>query len=171
MADAMLNPPTPLPESLWGDRWQFMSLPASDLWDSLSGHMTPIQSLPEEYQPLNLGLASDQYIPGVVITGGRKSMTIARWIQAVGPKFLSVQSSAEESGGQESGRLSALMLRAGDRDRYILATFDDPEVQAAGTLFMQRQQSAQGIHFLWVQPDDSGMTYSGIWLLKASIPL
>lgn len=162
MTDAMLNAPTPLPESLWGDRWQFVSLPAGELWSCLSGHPVPIQSLPEDYQPYKLGLASDQYIPGVVITGGRKAMTIARWVQAVGPHFLTVQPSSDDPNS-----LSALILRAGDRDRYILATFNDPEVNTAGQTFTQRQTQAQGLHFLRIQPDDSGMTHSGIWLFKS----
>ena len=82
------KPPVPMPEDLWGDRWQFASLPAGELWDSLSGRLTPIQSLPPESNPLNLGLASDLFIPGVIITGGRKALTIARLYAEVFPRSL-----------------------------------------------------------------------------------
>nr|WP_317106120.1 Tab2 family RNA-binding protein [Chroococcidiopsis sp. SAG 2025] len=33
-------------------------------------------------------------------------------------------------------------------------------------IYAQRQQQSQGLHFLLVQPDDSGMTYTGFWLLR-----
>jgi RNA-binding protein Tab2/Atab2 len=157
MSQPLLNPPVPMPEDLWGDRWQFASLPSGDLWDSLSGRMTPIQHLPEPLNPLTLGLASDLFIPGVIITAGRKSMAIARWLQSVQPQTLTYQSN--------SGMPSGLIMQAGDRDRYILATFEDPEVQRAGETFQQRQALAQGLHFLLIQPDESGMTHSGVWLL------
>ncbi|HEY9750428.1 MAG TPA: Tab2 family RNA-binding protein, partial [Allocoleopsis sp.] len=51
-------------------------------------------------------------------------------------------------------------------DRWVLATFEDAEVRAAAQAYEQRKQAAQGLHFLLVQPDDSGMTYSGFWLLQ-----
>jgi RNA-binding protein Tab2/Atab2 len=162
MSQPPLNPPVPMPEDLWGDRWQFASLPSGDLWDSLSGRMTPIQSLPESAKPFNLGLASDIFIPGVIITGGRKAMAIARWLQSIQPHGLTYQSSP--------GSPSGLILQAGERDRYILATFDDADVQQAGEIFQQRQQAAQGLHFLLIQPDDSGMTHSGVWLLQSPSP-
>jgi hypothetical protein len=59
------------------------------------------------------------------------------------------------------------MLEAGLVDRWVLTTFSDPEVNTAAQSFQQRQQAALGLHFLLVQPDDSGMTYSGFWLLRA----
>ncbi|MER3590014.1 MAG: hypothetical protein C4322_21265, partial [Mastigocladus sp. ERB_26_1] len=52
-------------------------------------------------------------------------------------------------------------------DRWILVTFTDPEVAAAGRVYEQRKQESCGLHFLLVQPDDSGMTFSGFWLLRA----
>jgi hypothetical protein len=46
-----------------------------------------------------------------------------------------------------------------------VATFEDREVAAAAANYEQRKQLSQGLHFLLVQPDESGMTYSGFWLL------
>ncbi|NER29619.1 MAG: DUF1092 family protein, partial [Symploca sp. SIO1C4] len=59
-----------------------------------------------------------------------------------------------------------LILDAGLVDRWVVATFDDREVAAAALVYQQRQQLSKGLHFLLVQPDDSGMTYSGFWLLQ-----
>jgi hypothetical protein len=57
------------------------------------------------------------------------------------------------------------VLEVGLCDRTILFTYDDPEMAAAAQRFTQRQQESQGIHFLLVQPDDTGVTYTGLWLL------
>jgi RNA-binding protein Tab2/Atab2 len=145
-----------MPENLWGDRWRFASLPASDLWDSFCDRMIPITQLPESLNPLQLGLPSDAAVPGVIIDGGRRSMPLARWLDSVQP--MAIQFVA--------GSPDGLILRAGERDRYILTTFEDGEVHEAGKVFNQRKQVAQGLHFLLVQPDESGMTYSGVWLLQ-----
>lgn len=153
------NPPVPLPEELWGDRWQFASLTAGDFWDYFSGRMIPIQSLPQPWQPLQLGLASDQFLPGVAITGGRRSMQLAKWIGTTDPREILYQ----------PGTPDGVILHSGDHDRHILATFEDPEMRQAGEIFMQRKLAAQGLHFLLIQPDDSGMTQSGVWLLKAAL--
>ncbi len=153
------NPPVPLTEDLWGDRWQFASLTAGDFWDYFSGRMIPVQSLPEAWQPLNLGLASDQFLPGIAITGGRKAMTIARWIEAQDPREVVYT----------PGSPDGILLHAGEYDRHILATFEDPEMRQAGELFTERKIAAQGLHFLLIQPDDSGMTQSGLWLLNAEL--
>lgn len=158
-------PPAPLPEHLWGNRWRFAALPASDLVEAFVDRMIPIVEMPDSRLPLQLGLASTVLIPGVVIEAGRKSMQLARWIQAAQPKLLNYIAGAPDG----------LILEAGAPDpeannsvaRWILATFEDADVAQAGQTFQQRKQTSQGLHFLLVQPDESGMTYSGIWLLKA----
>ena len=149
-------PPVPLPEKLWGDQWRFASLPAVDLIDAVSDRMIPILDLPEALLPLKLGLASTVPIPGVVIDGGRQAMRLANWLQQAQPVSLSYIPGAPDG----------LILEAGLADRWILTTFEDAEVAAAGQAYEQRKQLSQGLHFLLVQPDDSGMTYSGFWLLK-----
>jgi len=58
------------------------------------------------------------------------------------------------------------VLESGLVDRWILATFTDAEVTTAGKLYQQRKRLSHGLHFLVVQPDKSGMTYSGFWLLQ-----
>ncbi|NES78695.1 MULTISPECIES: Tab2/Atab2 family RNA-binding protein [unclassified Okeania] len=148
-------PPVPLAENLWGDRWRFATLPAGNIKDIIERPI-PILSVPEFLLPLNLGLSSTLPIPGVVIDGGRQSMRLAKWLEAAQPYFLKYI----------SGDPDGLILEAGLVDRWVVATFSDREVSLAAQVYEERKQQSQGLHFLLVQPDDSGMTYSGFWLLQ-----
>lgn len=150
-------PPVPLPENLWGDRWRFASIPAGDIEEGFAQRPIPIVQMPNELLPLQLGLASTVAVPGVVIDGGRQSMPLARWLQDVQPVALNYIPGAPDG----------LILEAGLVERWVMATFEDEEVAAAARLYEQRKQTSQGLHFLLVQPDDSGMTYTGFWLLMA----
>lgn len=150
-------PPVPLPENLWGDRWRFASIPAGDIEEGFAQRPIPIVQMPKELLPLQLGLASTVAVPGVVIDGGRQSMPLARWLQEVQPVALNYIPGAPDG----------LILEAGLVERWVMATFEDKEVAAAARLYEQRKQTSQGLHFLLVQPDDSGMTYTGFWLLMA----
>jgi len=149
-------PPTPLSENLWGDKWSFATLGAGYITDFFSERPIPILETPEFLLPINLGLASTVPVPGVVIYGGRKSMQLARWLQNNRPVELNYIT------GQPDG----LILEVGLVDRWVVATFEDEEVSQAAALFQQRKQNSQGLHFLLVQPDDSGMTYTGFWLIQ-----
>jgi hypothetical protein len=149
-------PPTPLPENLWGEQWRFATLPAGDVEEAFADRPIPILKMPEFLLPINLGLASTVPVPGVVIYGGRQSIRLARWLQEAQPVALNYV----------AGSPGGLVLEAGLVDRWIVATFEDKEVAAAALAYEQRKQLTQGLHFLLVQPDDSGMTYSGFWLLR-----
>ncbi len=148
--------PVPVPEELWGDLWQFAATPAADAIEFFADRPIPIRSLPESLLPMNLGLASMLLLPGVVINGGRQSMKLARWLEAVKPVAVNYI----------AGNPDGVILEAGLVDRWVLATFSDPDVAAAARLFQERLTASKGLHFLLVQPDDSGVTYSGFWLLK-----
>lgn len=150
-------PPLPLAENLWGDRWRFASLPASNIEDIIERPI-PVLEVPEFLLPLNLGLSSTLPIPGVVIDGGRQSMNLAQWLETVRPSLLKYIPGAPDG----------LVLETGLVDRWVVATFSDQEVSGAGQVYEQRKQQSQGLHFLLVQPDDSGMTYSGFWLLESN---
>ena len=149
-------PPIPLPENLWGKEWRFATILSGDIVDEFSERPIPILQIPEFLHPINLGLASTIPIPGVIIYAGRKSMQLAQWLRESNPVSLNYIAGAPDG----------LVLESGLVDRWILATFTDEEVTAAGKLYQQRKQLSQGLHFLLVQPDDSGMTYSGLWLLR-----
>jgi RNA-binding protein Tab2/Atab2 len=153
------SPPQPLPEFLWGDQWRFAALPASEVVSAFSERPIPITAGLKIHHPSLLGLASALPIPGVVIDGGRQSLRFARWIDDVKPASLRCITG-------NAGSIDGLILKTQSGDRWVLATFQDLEVKAAAQTFVNRQHMAQGLHFLLVQPDDSGMTYSGYWLLK-----
>ncbi|MBF2067478.1 MAG: Tab2/Atab2 family RNA-binding protein [Calothrix sp. C42_A2020_038] len=149
-------PPVPLPDNLLGDKWRFASLKAGDL-EEFRNRRIPIVEFPDFLLPLNLGLASTQLVPGIIIYGGRQSMRLARWLQESNPACLNYISGAPDG----------LILESGLADRWVIVTFDDNEVKAAAKSYEQRKQQCRGLHFLLVQPDDSGMTYSGFWSLQA----
>lgn len=148
-------PPMPLPENLWGDRWQFAALSAGSIVDAFSDRPIPILEMPEFLLPLNLGLPSTLLVPGVVIDGGRRSMQLARWLEEARPFAIKYIAGAPDG----------LILEAGLIERWVVATFEDKEVGEAAKVYEERKQLSQGLHFLLVQPDNSGMTYTGFWLL------
>jgi RNA-binding protein Tab2/Atab2 len=147
--------PVPLDDGLHGDQWRFASLTPRDL-DALLDRPLRFKSAPASLHPLSLGLASTTPIPGVVFDAGRRSLHLARWIDRQIPVAI------DYIPGQPDG----LVLEVGLADRWIMATFDDPEVTAAGQLYRERRDTAGGLHFLLIRPDDSDMTYTGLWLLQ-----
>jgi len=149
-------PPLPLPENLWGEEWRFATLLAGDIEEVFGDRPMPILQMPEFLLPINLGLASILPVPGVIIYGGRQSIRLARWLQQACPVALNYV----------AGVPDGLVLEAGLVDRWIVATFADQEVTASAQVYEQRKQHSQGLHFLLVQPDDSGRTYTGFWLLR-----
>ncbi|MGC1394421.1 MAG: Tab2/Atab2 family RNA-binding protein [Coleofasciculaceae cyanobacterium] len=149
-------PPTPLPEKLWGEQWRFATLAAGNLEEAFAGRPIPCLQMPQFLLPLELGLAATLPVPGVVIDGGRQSMQLARWLQNVNPVALNYIAGAPDG----------LILDAGLAERWVVATFEDQEVTAAAQMYEQRKLASQGLHFLLVQPDNSGMTYTGFWLLR-----
>lgn len=152
-------PPQALPEAIWGERWRFGSISAGDLTDFWSDRPIPYRDLPDFLLPINLGLASTVVIPGMVIYGGRQSMRLASWLADSKPFSLNFIAN-------EPGLSGGIILEAGLSDRWILATFQDPEVAQAAQTFQERKKGCKDLHFLLVQPDDSGVTESGFWLLQ-----
>ncbi len=152
-------PPRPLPDNLWGETWRFASLPAGELVAAFRDRPLPVLDWPANLDPLEVGLGSDVPVPGLVIYGGRRSLQLVQWLTAVHPVALSyIPTEIGQSGG--------LVLEAGLVERWVLLTFEDAEIARAGKNFRQRLEVSLGLHFLLVQPDDSGMTYTGFWLLR-----
>ncbi|MGK7939161.1 MAG: Tab2 family RNA-binding protein [Crocosphaera sp.] len=152
-------PPQPLPENLWGDKWLFASFKAGDIVDYFSDRPIPIKDFPEDLKPINLGIPSTVNIPGVVIYGGRNSLYLVRWLADKQPVSLNYIPT-------EVGKSGGLILESGLVERSVLLTFEDPEMAKVAQKYEQQKESSQGLHFLLIQPDDSGMTQTGIWLLK-----
>lgn len=148
--------PVPMPDHLWGEQWRFGSLSAQDLQESLIYEPMPFQSVPPDWLPLKLGLASTTAIPGVIMDAGRRALPLCQWLHEQAPAALTYIPGAPDG----------VILESGLVDRWVLTTFDDEQVATAGHHFSDRQQQAQGLHFLLVRPDDSGMTLTGLWLLR-----
>jgi hypothetical protein len=150
-------PPQPLPERLRGESWQFAALAAGEVDYAFRDRPIPILCAPDYALPIPNGLSSDLPVPGLVIYGGRSARMLSQWLQSITPVELNYVSGAPDG----------VILAAGLAERWVMATFEDPEVATAAAVFQQRKQAAQGIHFLSIQPDDSGVTTSGFWLLQA----
>jgi len=150
--------PQPMADYLMGEQWQFAAI-SSDQLARLLQEPIPIQSIADEQLPINLGLPSTLLIPGVIIDGGRVAMTLAQWLQSARPVMLQYI----------AGKPDGLLLEAGLADRWILATFEDADMAGAARTFTERKQAAKGLHFLLIRPDDSGVTYSGLWLLQSTL--
>ena len=148
--------PAPIPDYIRGDRWQFAAIDNREL-KRLIQEPIPILDIPAGRSPMALGLPSTLLIPGVIIDGGRQSMRLAQWLQSANPVMLQYI----------PGPPDGLLLEAGLADRWIMATFQDEEVAEAARTFTERKLAAKGLHFLLVRPDDSGVTYTGLWLLQA----
>ncbi|MCB8758486.1 Tab2/Atab2 family RNA-binding protein [Planktothrix agardhii] len=152
-------PPLPLPDKLWGDSWKFASISAGNLQEFFADRPIPIVQIQDNFLPINIGLASVVAIPGIIINGGKKSMPLARWLEEIRPFAFNYI----------AGSPNGLILESGLVDRWVMATFEDAEVMDSAKTFEVRKQLAKGLHFLLVQPDDSGMTFTGFWLLQGEI--
>ncbi len=85
-------------------------------------------------------------------------MQLARWLGDIEPTALNYL--GDDPGG--------LVLDAGTTDRWVMLTFSDRQVSQSAKLYETRKSLVHGLHFLLIAPDDSGITYSGIWLLQGS---
>lgn len=155
-------PPQALPEAIWGDEWQIANIAAGQIVDLFSDRPIPILDLPQELFPINLGLASDIPIPGLVIFGGRQSMQLARWIDQNKPAYINYIAT-------EAGKSGGFVLETGLVDRWVFNTFESVSAAEIATAYEQKKQASQGLHFLLIQPDESGMTTTAFWLLCHSM--
>ena len=154
-------PPQALPESIWGDRWQIANIAAGQIVDLFGDRPIPIRNLPESLMPINLGISSDIPIPGIIVYGGRKSMQLARWIDRQVPAFVDyIPTEVGQSGG--------FILETGLVDRWIFNTFESAQAAEIAKAYEQKKLASKGLHFLLIQPDDSGMTTTAFWLLRKS---
>ena len=152
-------PPQALPENLWGDEWQIANIAAGQIIDLFSDRPIPITSIPSELYPINLNLTSDIFIPGVVVFGGRKSMQLARWIEEQNPAFIKYIPT-------EVGKSGGFILETGLVDRWVFNTFESERAASIARKYEDNKRASKGLHFLLIQPDDSGMTTTAFWLLK-----
>ena len=154
-------PPQALPENLWGDEWQIANIAAGQIIDLFSDRPIPISSIPPELYPINLNLTSDIFIPGVVVFGGRKSMQLARWIGEQNPAFIKYIPT-------EVGKSGGFILETGLVDRWVFNTFESEQAASIARKYEENKRASKGLHFLLIQPDNSGMTTTAFWLLRES---
>ena len=152
-------PPQNLPENIWGENWSLVSISAGEIIDFITDRPLPFSDLPKSLLATNSKLEATTKVPGIVIYGGKKSLILARWLAKEQPVALNYIPT-------EIGKSGGLVLESGLVDRWIFATFESVAVAQAAKAYEQNKQQSQGLHFLLLQPDDSGMTYTGFWLLK-----
>lgn len=146
------NPPNPCPYT--AERWQFGRLAARDLLDLAA------RPIPFGLRNLQRAAHLQGVIPGVIFTAGRQARYIAQWLDSQIPAY------CEAITGDPDG----VVIHTGLADRWVLATYTDAEVVAAAARFQSLKQAAQGWHFVVVQPDQSGLTFTGLWLLREYHP-
>ena len=151
--------PQNLPENIWGENWNMVSISAGEIVEFATNRPIPFCDLPKSLSAINAKLEPTTKVPGIVIQGGKKSLILARWLAQEQPVALNYIAT-------EIGKSGGLVLEAGLVDRWIIATFESSAVARAAKAYEQAKQESQGLHFLLLQPDDSGMTYTGFWLLK-----
>ena len=152
-------PPQALPESLWGDEWQIANIAAGQIIDLFSDRPIPICRIPTEFQPISIGIPSSVFIPGVVVYGSRTSMQLASWIEKQIPAFINYIPT-------EVGKSGGFILETSLVDRWIFNTFESEQAAEIARNYEQKKQASKGLHFLLIQPDDSGMTTTAFWLLR-----
>lgn len=152
------DPPDPirLPDKLQGERWAFVTLRAEDLreadaWPIEFGELFPVAwdtLTPDTLAPV----VRSTLIPGLVITSQR-ALPMAAWMSGMEPAYLSVAD-------------RRLLLEAGLNDCYLLAQLRDETLRTEAEVFAQRQQQAQGLHFLAIQTDLRAQSFAGFWLMQ-----
>lgn len=152
-------PPQNVPENVWGENWSFVSILSEEIQKFTQERPLLFCDLPESLLATNSRLNPTTKVPGIVIYGGKKSLTLGRWLSEKQPVSLNYIPT-------EIGKSGGLILESGLVDRWILATFESETVATAAKAYEQAKQESLGLHFLILQPDDSGMTYTGFWLLK-----
>ncbi|MBW4471053.1 MAG: Tab2/Atab2 family RNA-binding protein [Stenomitos rutilans HA7619-LM2] len=145
------TPPQPLPDALLGEKWQFVTLPASAL-DEMNEWAIDFG----EAFPLGLAaLAPESQVPGLLIFSTRAT-PLAAWmsgLEVAGVKL-------------DSDYPTRLLLETGLSDRWNLASLANAPAQKEAQAFEAAKQQANGVHFLAVQADPNTEAFAGFWLLQ-----
>ncbi|MDJ0615210.1 MAG: Tab2/Atab2 family RNA-binding protein [Calothrix sp. MO_192.B10] len=142
--------PQRLPDALEGQKWQFVSLSATEFadmseWEIGFGEGFPLDMV--EVSPETL-------IPGVLIFSPR-ALPLAGWMSGLELAWLRF----------DNDRGARLVLETGANESWILANLNNPQVLAAAKDFESAKQKANGVHFVAVQSDPQAESFAGFWLL------
>lgn len=139
----------PLPEAARGDRWSWATLPIAALKDAVDWPLG-FNGL----VPIPAGLNDDSPVPGLRLFSASRSLAIAGWLAGLEPVRLEI-----------SGR--QLVLEAGLEDRWLLASLESPEAEAAAQAFAASIAEAGGLQFIAVQASETASSLDGFWLLRS----
>lgn len=139
----------PLPEAARGDSWSWATLPLEALreapeWPMGFNGLVPIPP----------ALDTDVPIPGLRLFSASRALAIAGWLAGLEPVRLEI-----------CGR--QLVLEAGLEDRWLLASLNDAEAEAASEAFRRSIDQAGGLQFVAVQASESATSLEGFWLLRS----
>ncbi|MEB3211951.1 MAG: Tab2/Atab2 family RNA-binding protein [Leptolyngbyaceae bacterium] len=149
-----LNVPQPLPDALEGEKWTFVSLPASDLVEMTEWEIGFGEAFPLEF----LNVSSDQAIPGLLIFSSRAE-PLAAWMSGLELAFVQAM-------GAEGKAPPRLILETGVSDAWTLANLSTTALAQEGQQFEMAKKNAQGGHFLAIQSSPESESFAGFWLMK-----
>lgn len=139
----------PLPEAARGDSWSWATLPIGALKEAsdwpLGFHgLVPVPGDLDDNVP----------VPGLRLFSPTRALAIAGWLAGLEPVRLEI-----------SGR--QLVLEAGLEDRWLLASLEAPEAEAAAEAFRASIDAAAGLQFIAVQASETATSLDGFWLLRS----
>ncbi len=149
-----LNMPQPLPDALEGEKWTFVSLPASAFADMPDWTIGFGEAFPLEL----VDISSETPIPGLLIFSSR-AQPLAAWMSGLELAFI-------EAMGAEGKSPPRLILETGVSEAWILAPLATDSLVAEGDQFESAKHQAQGVHFLAVQSDPESDAFAGFWLMQ-----
>ena len=146
--------PQPLPETLRGDGWQFVTLQKQDLANLGKWSITFKDQIP----PALDRLADDTVIPGLVIYS-RRATPLAGWM--AGFELAAIAYSAAPK--------PQLLLETGISDRWIVLNLNQPQLIEEAEAFESAKLDSQQLHFLAVQASPDVEEFSGFWVLQSLV--
>ena len=146
--------PIPLPDAVKGDRgdkWTFVSLPASAFdemkeWDI---------AFEESFSLSLVNTTPDTIIPGLIIYSPRAT-PLAAWMSGLEMGYLQLEASLRPQ----------LRLETGLSDSWTLVNLTNKAMVKEAQDFETAKQKANGVHFLAVQTNPDSESFAGFWLLK-----
>jgi hypothetical protein len=144
------DPPQPLPDALTGEKWAFVTLPASQFADMGEWNIGFAEAFPLEM----VGVTPDTQIPGLLIFSSR-AVPLSAWMSGLEIATVRYQPAPQ----------SNLLLETGASDSWLLARLN-PSIQAEAIKFEESKQKANGVHFVAVQSNPESEEFAGFWLLQ-----
>ncbi|MEB3199378.1 MAG: Tab2/Atab2 family RNA-binding protein [Synechococcaceae cyanobacterium] len=140
--------PVPLPEAARGDRWGWATLPLGGLGEAVDWPIGFSALLPCPH-----GADPELAIPGIRLFSRQRALAIAGLLAGLEPVRLDVV-----------GR--QLVLEAGQDDRWLLASLEEQEAEAAAAALAAARDHAGGLQFLAVQSSEQASQLEGFWMLR-----